>query len=163
MHVLGLPAHPLLVHVPVIAVPLSMLGIASSCWRRNWLKWFLAPLAALAIVAAVFAFFAAESGSDLNHEIRPSLNDSERHAIHEHEQSGELARNLAIAFAATTVVFGVTAILVRRGTLPPWGTLLAYMAAVAVGIAATVGMVLAGHSGADAVWDSRIDAINSSS
>ena len=46
----GLPAHPLLVHIPVVLVPLAVLGtivIAVSRKMRDRLGWIVAPAAAM--------------------------------------------------------------------------------------------------------------------
>ncbi len=57
----GLPAHPLIVHLPIVFGPilgLLALGLLNPAWRSKLIK----PLAALSIVTAVAAILAAESG-----------------------------------------------------------------------------------------------------
>ena len=63
----GLPIHPLIVHVPVVLVPLSLIGVAAALVRPAWKRWML-PLVTVALGASVVAIqLAVGSGRALEH------------------------------------------------------------------------------------------------
>ncbi len=149
MEIFGLPAHPLIVHAAVVLVPLAALAAAVTCWRSQWRRWFILPVIALAVGGAFFSVLAANSGEDLEERI-------EEHRIEEHSEAGEAARTFSLLFAATTVGLGAVVFLDDRKKAPSWAPMAAYAVVVLAGVAATVGMVNAGHSGAEAAWKDRV-------
>lgn len=73
----GLPAHPLLVHIPVVLIPLVGIGavaIAVSGWVRDRFGWLVLGIA---IVAGISTQFAVDSGQALRHSVPNS--DALRH------------------------------------------------------------------------------------
>ena len=91
-----MPLHPLVVHAVVVLGPLAavtgLVYAAVPKWR--WLlRW---PLVVLAVVAAGASVLAAQSGESLL-ESRPELAP----IVEEHEESGELMRNVALGYAVT--------------------------------------------------------------
>src|SRR5919198_3356924 len=61
----GLPAHPLLLHVPVILVPLAGLAALAFCARPAWLDRYGLGLGVLAVVTALAVaaiFFVIRTG-----------------------------------------------------------------------------------------------------
>lgn len=139
---LGLPAHPLLVHVPVVLLPLVALGVIALAARPAWRPRFAGLLLAVAAVAALGAVGAALTGDALAAQVgTPSVH-----------------RSLGIALAVGSVLFVVV--------VGPWlwrvrtpavgedspgrtvmGLVSAGLAVVLVGLT-----MLTGHSGATAVW-----------
>jgi uncharacterized membrane protein len=95
----GLPAHPLLVHMPVVIIPLAGIIAMVFAFRPAWLDRFGWGLVALAGMGAFGGILAAGSGE--------GLEDSSRggEALEEHAEMGELARTLGIIFFL--VVLGV--------------------------------------------------------
>ncbi len=89
----GLPAHPLLVHVPVALIPLCAVGaiviVVSPSWRQR-IGWIVAALAGLAVVASQLA---ASSGEEFQEAL-----DKESELIHRHAELGETFVWFAIAF-----------------------------------------------------------------
>ncbi len=68
-HILGIPAHPLLIHAAVVFIPLLIVGaIVYAAWPPFHPRIFWA-VAALAIVAPFSALFAKLSGQDLRNEL----------------------------------------------------------------------------------------------
>src|ERR1700678_4032326 len=61
----GLPAHPLFIHVPVILIPLSVLGALACAARPAWLDRYGILLSATAIVAMSSIFLAMQAGAAL--------------------------------------------------------------------------------------------------
>src|SRR3954454_20700461 len=75
---MGLPAHPLLVHLPVVFVPLAFLGTLAIVVRRRWRDRFTWVTVAAAVIATVGTFLAYYSGEGLKKAIDPSA------TLHEH-------------------------------------------------------------------------------
>src|ERR1700735_1603840 len=61
----GLPAHPLIIHVPVVLIPLSILGALACLLRPAWFLRYGILLCSVAIVAMSSIFLAMQAGSAL--------------------------------------------------------------------------------------------------
>lgn len=151
----GLPAHPLLVHAAVILVPLAAIGFASTCWRSDWRRWFAIPVAALAIAGAAFAILAAQSGGPLEHAVREAAVQAgaSRPTFGEHPEQGDTAEFWSIIMAVTIVAALLTDRFGHRLRLPAWSGTAAYATALVPALIALVTIVIAGHSGAELVWE----------
>lgn len=173
--IFGLPAHPLLVHIPVVLVPLALLGallIAFSARLRARLGWTVAVIAVLGGLGAVLAAGAGESLEDRINETR---------TLEDHEELGEIARLMGVLFAVVVVAFVAGEWWLRRraarvssaaaqedpsapaspASSARWMRWLVPAAAVlmlGVGAGATYAMVDAGHSGAKATWDDKANS-----
>ena len=149
-----MPLHPLVVHAVVVLGPLAALTglVYAAVPRWRWLlRW---PLLVLAVVAAGAAVLAASSGEDLL-EARPQLEP----LVEEHEEHGELLRNVALGYAvvsafAAWALGGVSALASGRGARETRGAfgVVAAVVLVASAGALLVTLYLAGDSGAQAVW-----------
>jgi len=156
--IVGLPAHPLLVHLPVVLVPLTAAAAAVAVAVRR-LRRILAPVvAAMALVALLGAVFAAGSGEAL----RESLTTVDTALVDRHAELGETLRNLTALMLVAAVVFALAAVpdrlglrdgsvvgrvVRRRGVLAGSAVALIVVAGLA-----TAWAVRAGHTGAEAVW-----------
>lgn len=150
----GLPAHPLVVHLPVVLIPLTLvLAIVAVAWRggRRWLS--LAVLIG-ATGSMLGAQVAVMTGDWLEEHVdRSSL-------ISEHAELGEGARTFAILMFLAAVAFFVREWSNRlpggerlRGLLAPRAVAVAIsVALLATAILSTVWVVRAGHMGAKAAW-----------
>ena len=69
----GLPAHPLLVHVPVVMVPLAALGAIAIVVRPRWRRSAGPIVLALAFVGGLGTQLAMMSGEDLQGAVRTFL------------------------------------------------------------------------------------------
>ena len=149
-----MPLHPLVVHAVVVLGPLAALTglVYAAVPRWRWLlRW---PLLVLAVLTAVTAFLATTSGDDLL-EARPELEP----LVEEHEERGELLRNVALGYVPVSVLAawalgGVSALASGRGAQETRGAL-GMVAAVLLAVASVallVTLFLAGDSGAQAVW-----------
>ncbi len=147
-----MPLHPLVVHAVVVLGPLAALtGLVYAAvpkWR--WLlRW---PLVVLAVVAAGASVLATQSGEALL-ESRPELAP----IVEEHEESGELMRNVALGYAvlsalAAWALGGVSALASGKGARETrLGIPVAVLLAVGA-VALLVTAYLAGDSGAKSVW-----------
>jgi uncharacterized membrane protein len=154
MELNGVPLHPLVVHAVVVLGPLAALTglVYAAVPRWRWLlRW---PLLVLAVVTAATAFLATTSGDELL-EARPELEQ----LVEEHEERGELLRNVALGYVPVSVLAawalgGVSALASGRGAQETRGAL-GMVAAVLLAVASVallVTLFLAGDSGAQAVW-----------
>lgn len=137
-----LPMHPLIVHGVVVAIPVLAIAVMVSAWRPGLLGrihtvlWFLAVLTTLGVIAA------ASSGNSL----AAAVGLPETHA-----QAGNRLVQLSIGVTAATlaVIFFTLVRPMNRIAVGVRG--LAALAALAM---LPLGYV-AGHSGAEAVWEEQ--------
>lgn len=148
--------HPLIVHFPIgillIAWIPMVVGLIVKSQRHAW----MASAAMLLVVGTIGAFvtvLTGEAAEDIVGETSRAVGD----AIHEHEETAELARNL---FLGVTILFlaawGVAAKIrpARRTTAASIG---AVLVAVAYGVASVV-LMNAGHQGGVLVHTHGIQA-----
>ncbi|WP_416956923.1 DUF2231 domain-containing protein [Nocardioides sp. T5] len=152
MELNGVPLHPLVVHAVVVLGPLAALTglVYAAVPRWRWLlRW---PLVVLAVVTAVTALVAVAAGEDLL-AARPELAP----IVEDHEEAGEMLRNVALGYAAVSALAawalgGVSALASGRGARETrFGIPVAVLLAVGA-VALLVTVYLAGDSGAKAVW-----------
>lgn len=163
----GLPAHPLLVHLPVVLVPLAALVAVVFAVRPAWLDRFGWILVALSGVGALGAILAAGSGEGLE-EILRANGEQIGPAVHDHAEMGETARTVSILFfLVVAAVVGVRYLARRRREVTSgiWPFIRSKGAAVVVAGAlvvsagaATVAIVKAGHQGAKITWQEDVEA-----
>lgn len=168
----GIPAHPLVVHAPVVLLPLAVIGVLLMMVRSSWyeqLKW---PVLAVTAVGAFGAILAASSGEELEELVEDGESRAALNAIHEHAEAGEMARTLAILFFVAVVLYVIVPwFLARRAAAsvadvapsrsgPSWlrPVLMLFVAVTAVGSLVTI--VNAGHSGAESVWDEETEQVD---
>lgn len=162
----GLPAHPLLVHIPVVLVPLAAIIAVVFAFKPAWLDRYGWGLVALSGVGALGAILAAGSGEGL----QDLQNKAETAAREDHFELGETARTVAIFFFVVVAAVVVLRHLARRraanGAEPGgfWGLLSSKVGAIAIAAllvvsasAATYTISKAGHQGAKISWDEKIN------
>jgi hypothetical protein len=145
----GLPAHPLIVHLPVFLVPLTAAGAiwcaVSSTWRAK-IGWLVVGLSLVSLVSIQLAM---SSGESLQHRVdRDPL-------VERHAQLADAMRPLE----AGVLVLAAGMMLVdrrrRRGGAASWTkpVVIGLAALTAVtGVASVVQVGRVGHSGARSVW-----------
>jgi uncharacterized membrane protein len=160
----GVPTHPLIVHIPVVLVPLALIAAIAYFVVRPWqrpLAWIAGLLAGGGALGAVLA---ASTGETLQGRLPGSA------AIRHHAQLGESARLLAFIFFVVTAILVVfeevrlrhrgldiepsgrwSAVVAHRATYPVIAALLAVS-----GVAAVAMLVDAGHAGAKVTWEHRV-------
>ena len=140
--VLGLPAHPLLVHFAVVLFPVAALGVAAIVAIPKLRSRFLgASVVALALTVP-FVFAAVQSGEaleDVYYEPEP------------HSEYGEMMMPIALGTLAVAVA-------VWLAIKYSWPKLIAsslgfLMVSAAIGASAMTFVV--GHSGAEATWGGK--------
>lgn len=147
----GLPAHPLLVHAPVVLIPILLAAIVALTVKPQWRAKGGPYLAAGAIGIFVLCVLAAGSGEKLEARV------GEGPLVEEHAELGEQLRLIALFLAlAVTAWVLATRAAVKNTALTAIVTPLA-VASVALGALATVWDVRTGHAGAKAVWKETAD------
>lgn len=156
--VFGLPLHPLVAHAVVVCVPLGALGaIVMAFWtaaaRRLW-----PAVLFVATIALISVPLATSSGESLEERV------GEGRLVETHAEQGERVLPFVIVLWLAVVGICVVIYLTRRTTRsvgevtrprPRWRTAATVaMAALALvgGVGGAVTVVMAGHSGAKAVW-----------
>ena len=147
-NLVGLPAHPLIVHAAVVLLPIAAIATVAVAvvprWRRPY-----APLAlAASLVAAGTIWLAMESGESLEDRV------TETALVERHAQLAEQVLPWAIAVA---VVAGAIVAADRSRTRftnnPSRAITIALVsAALVTGAGATWTIAEVGHSGATATW-----------
>jgi len=152
----GLPAHPFIVHLPVVMVPLALVGAILALVRPSWRSWAVPVTAAFATLGFVGVQLAMMSGEGLE-ELTGEGGEA---AIERHSQLAEQARPMVFVFFAVAVAAAVIVYLLDRGTEAQAGrtATLRKLAvpvlalSVLTGALATAWVYRTGHSGAESVW-----------
>lgn len=157
----GLPTHPLLVHVPVVLIPLATIGALVMALRPKLLHTFGPTVAGLAGIGFLGALLAANSGEELE-ESRRAAGETISGTLHDHAEMGDTVQVIAGIFFVLLLAWVLfnrwsskvgderaTAV-VRKPRVV--GIVLAVMVVLA-GAGATTSVVLTGHSGAKSVWE----------
>lgn len=157
----GVPAHPLLVHFPIVLIPILAVGAVVMAARPMWRQRFNWLLSGACATAAVSAFVAARSGESFKEALQPSLGSvADRHA-----ELGNQTALLAVLFLVGAVL--VTALdrwyLTRRPlsesreadvgpVLASRVTACIAMVTAIIGVVAAVWVIRTGHEGARISW-----------
>ncbi|MCW2925701.1 MAG: hypothetical protein JWM98_3105 [Thermoleophilia bacterium] len=149
--VLGLPAHPLIVHVTVVGIPLASLGTIAYVLRPAIRAQLLWPLIVTVAVAWVSAILAGSTGETLEHGLHHS------HFIEDHARwADRLGLAMHVLGASALIALLTDAWRARREAGVP--SVLRTLRSVALPVAAVsalacLGLVgVVGHLGARAAW-----------
>jgi mono/diheme cytochrome c family protein/uncharacterized membrane protein len=148
--IFDLPAHPLMVHFPIVAIPvLALLGLVMAVRPDFRIKYAL-PVIALGIVTSVATVFAAQSGKALSESFE--LDES---FIGDHQALGEMLRFFVIGLTLALIALVVVN---KRATSTGKDPLSMAMglAVVALSILSIVWAVRTGHEGSKAVWEGSV-------
>ncbi len=143
----GLPLHPLIVHAPVVLIPLVAAGIVVHLLVPGWRR-FLGPILVLmAVGAAVTAVAAVSSGEALGETLRRGGE------LDAHRTFGERTRLFALLLALGTTAL----VLYERRPGRVEGRVVGGTAAVtAVALASVTAVAMTGHSGAELAWSDAL-------
>jgi uncharacterized membrane protein len=150
----GLPAHPLLLHVPVVLVPVAGLAALALVPRPPWMDRYGLALGVLAVAATAATILTVGAGQAFRADRRQGFGGfggggGEGGRLAEHAQAGENLRLVIVAFTIALLVM----LLLRR--LRRGGPAVAILrGAVAVlAILAVFFVIRTGHLGAQLTWD----------
>lgn len=148
--IFDLPAHPLMVHFPVVAIPgLALLGLIMAVRPRFRMDYGL-PVLVLGVVTVVSTFAAARSGEAL---VESSGVTDE--FIDPHRDLGNMLRFFVLGLAASMAAL----IAVTKRSAATGRDLLSVTATIFVVVFSLLSLVWAvrtGHEGAKAVWGTAI-------
>lgn len=160
-----LSAHPLLIHAPIVLVPIAAIAtvvlVAKPAWRAR-ASW---SMVGFLFVTLVLLFAAKESGEALI-DAYDRANGEGAVDISQHQ---DLAETTFLMTVAWFLVFGALTVLervarIRVGVLATFASntmarqAMGAVAAV-LGILATVWLIRTGHEGAKSVWGPRVDIL----
>jgi len=156
--IMGIPMHPLLVHAPVVFVPLLVVTALAYAFVRPIRPHLRLVLAGLAIITPGAALFAKLSGDAFYSRLngRNAITESFVPKLQQHRDFGNYTLYSTIALAVVTLAL-VYFVAPRVGTGPAGrrmnlgGWLLAGLTLVAAGLSLYF-VVRTGDSGAKAVW-----------
>ena len=147
--IFDLPAHPLLVHFPVVAIPALAVASVAVAFVPSFRRRYALPVTGLAVVTMISTFLAASSGEELS-EILGAEEWIETHQ--------NLGTQLTWMVVALTLVLGLIAGLDRRRPdLATAQRLLGGIVAV-LGVVALIWAIRTGHEGAKAHWEPIVPA-----
>jgi uncharacterized membrane protein len=157
----GLPAHPLLVHLPVVLIPLSGIIAIVFAFKTSWLDRYGWHLAVLSFVGAIGGVMAAGSGEGLE-AIQRRAGETASAAAEDHFELGETARNIGLLFFLVVLAVVLVRWYARKQgeSAGIWSKVNTKAAAVVMAVllvlsagAATYSISVAGHQGAKLVWE----------
>lgn len=152
----GIPAHPLLVHIPVMMIPLALALCLLAFWKpaRTAALW---GATGSAFVGLIGCFLASSSGEALQNAVQRT------ELLHEHTEAGDMVAAFAAPFFIVLLV-GLVIHLSQTDSLPFVKSLSAakkagagvltgvLVLAGALGVLASWKTYDAGHSGAKSAW-----------
>lgn len=157
----GIPAHPLLVHIPVVLVPLAALIVIVIVIRPALMRSFGIVVAVLSGVGFLGALFAASTGEALEDQ-RREAGETIAGTLKDHVEMGDTAQWIVGVFFLLTLAWVLFAWWRRRAgddraaavtRSPKQIALVLAVLAVLSGAAATYSVTVTGHSGAKSVWE----------
>lgn len=145
----GLPAHPLLVHLPVVLIPCLVIATVALIAVPSWRARYGLALGVLAVVALAATVVAAGAGEQLLEHEREGGG-----LIHEHAEAADTLRVLMFALTAAILLLLARDWRARRGQAIGGRAVAALLAIATLGLAAGAGffVVRTGHLGAKATW-----------
>jgi hypothetical protein len=162
----GLPAHPLFIHVPVVLIPLSVLGALACVARPAWFNRYGILLCLTAIVAMSSIFLAMQAGAALEGALH--LQGQTASLIHRHSHAAHLLAYVFIVFTAALILTfsshrisrgWPTGLALADGVLGSRTTYHALRVGLVVLALVSAYMVYkVGDLGAKAVWAGRLQA-----
>lgn len=142
----GTPAHPLLVHIPIVLLPLlAVVAIVMATkpeLRRRFGLWLLVAT----LVTAAVTFWATQAGEQLQDALQPALGSKgDRHA-ELGDQTALLATVFFVGAGLMVVIDRWFKQLTRSAVVLAW-------AVAAIGVVTAVWVIRTGHEGARITWD----------
>jgi hypothetical protein len=147
----GLPAHPLIIHVPVIFVPILGLTVLAVMFNFRWFERYGALVAAFSVVSLAGTLLAVGAGQAFKEDREQGFGAAviANPTLHDHEDAGITVR--LVMLILTAILVGL--LWARR--LPNAATLTLRVLAVLFALGAIVMVIRTGHLGAKLAWGER--------
>ncbi len=157
--IFGTPAHPLLVHIPVVLLPLLAIAaivMAAKPALRRRLTW---ALFGSTLVTAAVTILATRSGQRLRHALQPALGSTADRHMQLGNQTALLATIFFVGATCMTVIdrWYLPRVAAKRSEVQ--SARVAILSAVLASLVAPVGVATAvwairtGHEGARITWE----------
>lgn len=145
-----LPLHPLVVHAPIVLIPLVTIAIIITSFKPEWHKAFAIPVGVLTFASLVTSYLAKESGEFLEEKVRESQ------LLEEHAELGDAFFIIALIFTIIVVAWCLYPFAVEKiAFLKDKGKAIRVtlcVITIAFSIYASYDVYRVGHSGARSVW-----------
>jgi hypothetical protein len=155
----GVPAHPLLVHIPAVLLPLAAIGVVMMLIKKSWFEQYKWVVLAITGVGAVGCMLAAGAGESLQAHVIATEGVQAAAKFHEHTEKGDTAQVFAIIFFVVVLAAVLVPILLERRAKgdaakasPTWLRPVTVALLLLSAGASLVTVIDAGHSGAKSVW-----------
>lgn len=157
----GLPTHPLVVHLPVVLVPLATVGVVLMVIFPKLQQRLGVAVAVLAGLGFLGAVLAAGSGEELEDSLRRA-GETISGTLADHVEMGESVEFFAGLFFVLTLAWVLFGIWRRRKgeaeatkmlRKPKLINIVLAILVVGSGVAASWSVYATGHSGAKSVWE----------
>jgi uncharacterized membrane protein len=140
------PLHPAIVHFPIVLILIGSVAAVGAVFLR---RWCLPALAAVLLTAGAVSAFVATAIGEEDADMAGEMSEPAKAALDEHEDWGELTRNLALAAALLAIAATAT----LRWPMAARG--LSVLAALAA-LAATYAVTATGHLGGKLVYQHAV-------
>lgn len=160
----GIASHPLLVHIPVVLVPLATIGAVAIAIRPSLMKHYGPLVAGLAFIGFLGSVLAASSGEALEEQYEEA-GQSITGTLADHVELGDRVKLFVLLFLAVMVAWVVLSRRLRQAAAAPDPasgsssgrqrhivTVLMALALLTGGVASWA-VAATGHSGATSVWE----------
>lgn len=142
----GLPVHPLVVHFAVVILPLAALALIAIIYTPKLKNQYSFITVILIVLGSAAVLVAKQSGEALAEKLGNPA---------EHADYAEILTIAAFIFMCLSLIWYRSSLGRRSRVVTPLGHITAL-----AGIAVLVLTFLTGHTGAQAVWESKIVALN---
>jgi hypothetical protein len=150
----GLPAHPLLLHIPVMGIPIATVGALALAVRPAWIDRWGVPLAIVAVVSLAGTVLTIGAGEWLRARLGLTGDFGPGALIARHAHAADILRVLMFAFAPALVL---TVLAHRTEGTRRELRIAGRVATVALAIACAYFVFHVGDLGARAVWAGRVN------
>jgi hypothetical protein len=144
----GLPAHPLIIHVPVVFIPILGLAVLAVAFQARWLERYGVLIAAFSVVTLAATLLAVGAGEAFRDDraARGPGDAVEEQTLHDHADAGITVRLTMVLLTALLVGLPFA----RR--LPNAARIALRVLAVLLALTAIVMVVRTGHLGSKLAW-----------
>jgi hypothetical protein len=140
----GLPAHPLLLHVPVVFVPILGLAVLALAANTRLFERFLLPVAAFSVVTMAATIVTAGAGEAFREDQERTIAPAARSTLENHAEAGDTLR---LTMVVLTLVL-VAALFTKRSA----ARIALRVLTVLLAITAIFFVIRTGHLGSELVW-----------